>query len=45
MHGFICICVCGSRRKDPVLRNRVFFGLIGVGLTHGLYLITRSTNT
>ncbi len=37
MHDYV-------RRSNPVLRNRVFFGLIGVGLVHGTFLITRSAD-
>jgi hypothetical protein len=31
------------RRNQPVLRDRLFFGVIGVGLVHGAWLILRST--
>lgn len=32
-------------RGNPVVRNRVFYGIIGLGLAHGTYMIARSADT
>lgn len=33
-----------ARRSNPVLRDRLFFGVVGVGIVHGSWLILRSSS-
>ena len=37
-----CCAIPLRRRNNPVMRNRLFFGVIAVGIVHGAFLIARS---